>query len=150
MQLERRAERARAAVRGVDQVGAPRELVAQAHRFLGPRARVQALDREATDEPADDQREQHFEPDVERHEVPAEGLVEVMRVQPLEDEHHRRRCRRDEQAADGREADAAGDQRKEQRLGRQRSALEAVRDHVRRDDRGVEHLARHADRQRRA
>src|SRR5437763_150972 len=76
--LERRAERACAAVRGVDQVGAPRELIAQAHRLLRPRARVQALHLEAPDEPADDQRDQHFEPDVEGDEVPAEDLVEVM------------------------------------------------------------------------
>ena len=45
VEVERRAERARAAVRGVEQVGAPAELVAQRLRLLGAPLDVLALAR---------------------------------------------------------------------------------------------------------
>ena len=56
-ELERRAQRARAAVDRVEEVGAPAELVAEGLRLRRPRLRARVLDAELPDERADDERD---------------------------------------------------------------------------------------------
>ena len=75
VELERRAERARAPVRRLEHVDAVPELVAQPLGLRGPLGTVTHLDVEAPDEPADDQPAQEESPDgnVTRSQLNAGG-----------------------------------------------------------------------------
>ena len=89
LEVERRAERAGAAVGGVEQVGAPAELVAERLGLGGALPGELRLAGEPLDEPADDQADDHPHADREGHVVDVEALVEVLGVQVLEADVHR-------------------------------------------------------------
>jgi hypothetical protein len=99
LELERRAKRLGAAVRGVDRVAAPVQLVLQLLGLLDAVVGDGGFGREALDEPTDDEGNHHFDDDLHRDVLPAEPLVEVLVAEPLVPEQHRDARRGEHQPA---------------------------------------------------
>ena len=146
VELERRAERPRAAVRGLEHVRPPAELVAQPLGLGRPRLGDRRLAYQEQDEPADDQAQQQLDPDLERDEVGVEVDRRVaVRAQPLEEREHRHARGHDRQRAADAVAESALDERQEHDLPHGCPALVAEDEDVRGDDREVERQRRQAD-----
>jgi hypothetical protein len=138
LEVERRAERAGAAVGRVEQIGPPPELVPKLLRFDGALPGESGLADEPFDEPAHDQADDHPHADGQGHVVEVETLVEVLGVQVLEPHVHG--CERERQRKSANQAVTKSrlDDRHHERLPDRRPRLERVDEHVRADDCGVE------------
>ena len=95
LDLERRVERPRAAVRGVEEVGAPTELVAQRLGLAGSALGKVGLCAQPLYEPSDEEARDQADPDGEGDVVDVIRVIELTRAQPLEDGIDRRKDERE-------------------------------------------------------
>jgi hypothetical protein len=138
VEIERRAEGTRAAIRGVEQICPTAELVAQSLGFGGTLLRHPPLLVEPSDEPADDQREQKAGHGLEDDELDPVVDMEVVGAPQLEPRSHGHRRGRGRDSADHPESRRTGDDRQEEELPARRARLEGVEERERRDDPEVE------------
>ena len=138
VEVERRAERAGAAVRGVEQIRAPAELVAQRLRLVDARLCGERLLRETHHEPADEQRDQHLDTELERDVLDAVVAAKMGGAQALEPGEDRRRRKRRTHASPQHEERRALDDDEVEHLAQRRPRLPGVQEAEGRGNREVE------------
>ena len=90
LDLERRPERPCAAIRGVEEIDPPAELVAEPFRFRRALVSDGRLLREPVHEPPDDRADGELEPERDRDGLePEVGRREVVASPPLDSDEHR-------------------------------------------------------------
>ena len=142
--LERRAERAGAAVRSVEEIRATSELVAEILRLGRALEGDARLGANLLHEPADDQGDHDHDPHLERDVRPLVALVEVLRAKRLVADQHRHAGEGQPEAAADAVAERCLDQDEDQHLPDRSRSLEVQREDERRDDQEVERERREA------
>ncbi len=139
VEVERGAERPRAAPGRLEQVDTPAESVAQLLGLGRLRFRGRRLAAKPCDEPADDQPGQQQDPEREAHVVPAElGRAEAVRPPPLEEDERREEEDRHDDTAAQAEAQRRLDDREDERPARRAAVLVREEERIAADHGGVE------------